>query len=69
MRVGIESGNGKKARNISAHEAKNTFEYFPFDASAIKALEGGVNILAIEGHNYKKESSDFTIHPTLILKK
>ncbi len=69
LRVGIESGNGKKARNVSSHEAKNTFEYFPFDTNAIKALEGGVNILAIEGHNHEKKSSDFTIHPTLILKK
>jgi len=69
LRVGIASGNGKKARNISSHEAKNTFEYFPFGTDAIKALEGGVNMLAIEGHNHEKESSDFTIHPTLILKK
>ena len=69
LRVGIESGNGKKVRNVSSHEAKNTFEYFPFDTNAIKALEGGVNILAIEGHNHEKKSSDFTIHPTLILKK
>ena len=69
LRVGIESGSGKKAHNISSHEAKNTFEYFPFDTNAIKALEGGVNMLAIEGHNHEKKSSDFTIHPTLILKK
>lgn len=69
LRVGIESGNGGEARNISPHEAEKTFEYFPFDTNAIKALEGGVNILAIEGHNHEKKSSDFTIHPTLILKK
>jgi hypothetical protein len=69
LRVGIESGNGGGARNISPHEAEKTFEYFPFDTNAIKALEGGVNILAIEGHNHEKKSSDFTIHPTLILKK
>jgi hypothetical protein len=69
LRVGIESGNGRKARNISPHEAENKFEYFPFDTNAIKALEGGVNILAIEGHNHGRKSSDFTIHPTLILKK
>ena len=69
LRVGIESGNGQKARNISSHEAEKTFEYFPFDTDAIKAIEGGVNILAIEGHNHEKKSSDFTIHPTLILKK
>ncbi len=69
LRVGIESGNGRKARNISPHEAENKFEYFPFDTNAIKALEGGVNILAIEGHNHERKSSDFTIHPTLILKK
>lgn len=69
LRVGIESGRDKNARNITTHEANKTFEFFPFDKYAIEALQGGVNVIAIEGHNHEKKSSDFTLHPTLILIK
>ncbi|MCP4847167.1 MAG: metallophosphoesterase family protein [Verrucomicrobiaceae bacterium] len=69
LRVGVDSGSGKGAKGFHSHEADKKFEFFPLDKHAIEALQEGVNILAIEGHNVKPGSSDFTLHPALLLAK
>ena len=67
FRRGVGKGRGSKARDISFHEAEDKFELFEF-SSFSSLFKKGRNTIAIEGHNYKKSSSDFTLHPTLILK-
>ncbi|MFP6872205.1 MAG: metallophosphoesterase family protein [Verrucomicrobiales bacterium] len=69
FRVGVDSGSGKDAKGFHQHEADKKFEFFPLDKKAIGVLQDGVNILAIEGHNIKVNSSDFTLHPALLLVK
>ena len=67
VRVGVDSGSGKAAKGFHAHEADKKFEFFALDKKAIEALRDGINILAIEGHNVKLSSSDFSLHPALLL--
>jgi hypothetical protein len=67
VRVGVDSGSGKAAKGFHSHEADKKFEFFALDKKAIEALQDGSNILAIEGHNVKLSSSDFTLHPALLL--
>ena len=69
VRVGIDSGSGKEAKGFHAHEADKKFEFFALDKKAIGVLRQGANVLAIEGHNVKPGSSDFTLHPALLLTK
>lgn len=67
FRRGVGKGRGANARQISSHEANRKFELFEFSTSA-NLFKKGKNTIAIEGHNVSKDSSDFTLHPTLILK-
>ena len=67
FRVGVDSGSGKDAKGFHSHEANKKFEFFPLNKHALGALQDGVNILAIEGHNVKLGSSDFTLHPALLM--
>lgn len=69
VRVGVDSGSGKEAKGFHAHEADKKFEFFALDKKAIGVLRQGANVLAIEGHNVKSGSSDFTLHPALLLTK
>jgi hypothetical protein len=63
LRVGVD-----KKGAVTANEAKTGYLYFPLkDAAA--ALTVGKNEITIEGHNQKKDSSDFTLDPFLILEK
>jgi len=68
LRVGIDFGAGEKAKGFKPHEADNKFEFFPF-AGKEKLLKTGTNVNAIEGHNAHLDSSDLTLHPSIILKK
>ena len=68
LRVGVEAGRGTEARGIRTHEANRCFEVFPI-RRATNALKRGTNVLAIEGHNTNINSSDFTLHPSLVLTK
>lgn len=68
LRVGVGSGSGKEAKDIEAAEAKTGYTYFPLKGAA-SLLKVGGNIIAIEGHNIRKDSSDFTLDPYLILEK
>ncbi|WP_435895719.1 metallophosphoesterase [Oceaniferula spumae] len=66
MRRGVGKGNAAKAKQISSHEA-GTFELFDLKPYA-HLLKRGDNVIAIEGHNVSLKSSDFSLHPALILK-
>ncbi|MFP6897940.1 MAG: metallophosphoesterase family protein [Roseibacillus sp.] len=50
---------------VTAHEAEKT-EYFPLSSFA-SAFRIGRNVIAFEGHNCKKDSTDFTLDPYLVL--
>jgi hypothetical protein len=50
---------------VTAHEAEKT-EYFPLSSFA-SAFRIGRNVIAVEGHNCKKDSTDFTLDPYLVL--
>lgn len=67
FRRGVGSGRGAQARDISYHEAENKFELFEF-SSFSHLFKKGKNTIAVEGHNRGKDSTDFTLHPALILK-
>ncbi len=63
VRVGVGRGSGARASRITSHEAAG-FGYFRiFEHSDL--LRGGVNVLAIEGHNDSIGSTDFTLDPYL----
>lgn len=66
IRDGVRDGRGKNAKGISQHEAERTFSMFDLSPYA-RFLKVGKNTIAIEGHNHAASSSDFTLHPTLIL--
>lgn len=68
LREGVAKGRGPDARDFTLHEAEGTFEYFPL-GDLSKFLKPGKNVLAIEGHNANIRSSDFSLHPMLLLKK
>ena len=69
LRVGVDFDSGKDARGFHPHEANKKFEWFPLSKKAAAAIQDGVNVLAIEGHNANLSSSDFTLHPALLLAK
>ena len=50
---------------VSNHEASG-IEYFPL-APFADALNEGKNVIGIEGHNAKLDSSDFTLDPQLVV--
>ncbi|MBP7948102.1 MAG: metallophosphoesterase family protein [Verrucomicrobiales bacterium] len=61
------SGTGATARVSKPHEAILGFEEFPL-ASAAGLLKPGRNVLAVVGFNDDIDSSDFSLHPALVLK-
>jgi len=63
-RTNIKSGRGPKAKDISSHESGKV-ETFSLTGAA-RWLKRGKNVLAIEGHNRSKGSSDFTLDPFLV---
>ncbi len=68
LRVGVDFGSGKSAKGFSPHEANRKFEFFPL-AGKQELIRAGTNVLAIEGHNANLDSSDFTLHPTVLVRK
>ena len=66
IRAGIKSGSGANASKAASHEAEG-FERFPIH-NFRKLLRPGKNVLAIEGHNRSKGSSDFSLDPVLVAK-
>ncbi len=69
LRQGIDKGQGATANGFTLHEADGKFDYFPLKGIAKYLKPGQKNILAIEGHNANLKSSDFTLHPQLLLRK
>jgi hypothetical protein len=69
LRVGVDSGSGATAKGFHPHEADGKFEFFPLPKAAAAIAPGVTNVLAIEGHNANLTSSDFTLHPTLLIQK
>jgi outer membrane protein assembly factor BamB len=65
LRVGVFNGSGAKASDIEKHEHKG-WEYFKIDNHR-NLLREGTNVLAIEGHNRKVDSSGFTLNPYLVV--
>ncbi|QDT14268.1 purple acid phosphatase family protein [Alienimonas californiensis] len=59
QRVGVKKGSGTDAGKIDSHEADG-YHYIPLPG-ARKHLRPDENLLAIEGHNRKIDSSDFTL--------
>lgn len=67
IRQNIKDGRGKSATGITSHEADRKFEEFSL-APYATLLRKGINTFAIEGHNNNIDSSDLTLHPSLITK-
>ncbi len=65
LRVDVFNGSGAKASDIEKHEHKG-WEYFKIDNHS-SLLREGTNLLAIEGHNRKVDSSGFTLNPYLVV--
>ena len=61
-------GNGAEAKIIAPHEAEGRFQFWSLDGAA-KHFRAGRNVIAIRGWNDDPKSSDFTLHPQLILAK
>ena len=68
LRVGVDLGRGASTKGFHPHEANRQFEFFPFTGKQ-ELIRTGKNVLAIEGHNANLDSSDFTLHPALIIER
>jgi len=64
-RKGVGKGHGHEAKEIKGHDA-GKFVYVALKDFE-KHLKDGRNVLAIEGHNANKDSTDFTLDPFLII--
>ncbi|MGC6427753.1 MAG: metallophosphoesterase [Akkermansiaceae bacterium] len=67
LRVGVDHEQGPTAEDFSLHEANGRFDYFKLRDVAKILKPGDKNVLSIEGHNANIESSDFTLHPELLI--
>ncbi|MFT7667855.1 MAG: hypothetical protein ACI8X5_000540 [Planctomycetota bacterium] len=61
----VGGGAGAQATDVESHEARTCFAYFPIP-NWRDLIEGDAIVIAIEGHNAKVSSSDFTLDPFLI---
>lgn len=66
LRVGVDHEQGPTAEDFTPHEAGGRFDVFPLKGIEKILRPGQWNTLAIEGHNVTLDSSDFTIHPSLV---
>lgn len=55
-----------KKLKVGSHEAKG-YEFFSLSKHEKAFRKEGVNVIAIEGYNVKKSSSDFTLDPYLVI--
>ena len=65
LRVGVFNGSGARTSGINEHERRG-WEYFKIDNHS-SLLRKGKNVLAIEGHNRKRDSRAFTLNPYLVV--
>jgi len=68
-RQGVDKGRGAEAAGITNHDANNRFEFFKLTKAAKHLKIGQNNVIANEGHNVNLDSSDFTLHPSLLLEE
>ena len=68
LRRSVDQGRGRTVKNIKNTEAKPEYEYFGLKW-AKNILKVGRNVITIEGHNAKIDSSDFTLDPYIVLEK
>jgi hypothetical protein len=68
VRKGVGKDHGKKASDIKSRKAEDRGKhaYLPIGEPE-KKLKNGRNVLAIEGHNARLESSSFVLDPYLIM--
>lgn len=64
-RVGVERSSGRNAQGVKLRNEVG-FAYVPLK-DVQKNLRDGVNLLAIEGHNFKTNKTDFVLDPYLIV--
>lgn len=64
LRVGVGKGSGTSAKDVTSHNAKG-YEYFSLK-DALQYLTDDDNIIAVEGHNVRASSSDFTLDPYVV---
>jgi outer membrane protein assembly factor BamB len=67
LRVGVDYGSGARTSRINRRSGSG-FEYFKIDNPGA-FLHEGTNVLAIEGHNENATSSDFALHPYLVVQR
>jgi hypothetical protein len=67
LRVGVGHGAGAEVNDVNKHNAKG-YEYFSLQ-HALKYLDDDDNIIAVEGHNVSKSSSDFSLDPYVVAVK
>ena len=65
VRVGMK-GSRANVTSVKGHNATGRYGYFPLK-NFERYIRTGRNVLAIEGHNSKIDSSDFTLDPYLIV--
>lgn len=66
VRRNVREGAGPRAEVGTSIEAKKDYTAFPLGPFA-RYLKMGNNVIALEGHNVKKDSSDFSLDPFLFL--
>lgn len=64
-RAGVERSSGRNAQGVKFRNGVG-FVYVPLK-DVQKNLRNGVNLLAIEGHNFKTNKTDFVLDPYLIV--
>jgi len=69
LRKGVDKGSGAQAQGFTVHEANKKFDDFPLRNIAKFLKKNGKNVIAIEGHNANLQSSDFSLHPQLLLEE
>ncbi|MGJ8696740.1 MAG: metallophosphoesterase [Verrucomicrobiaceae bacterium] len=69
LRQGVKMNRGAAAEDFTVHEANAKFDLFQLKGVEKFLKKGEENVIAIEGHNANIGSSDFTLHPILILGK
>jgi len=68
LRKGVKEGRGAQAKGVTSHEAGKKYQFFDLRPFAT-LFKKGKNVIAIEGHNSKINSSDLTLDPAIVLKK
>lgn len=68
LRQNIRGGSGKNAQGIEKIGTASSAKFYPL--TAFKSFfKAGKNVIAIEGHNDSKDSHDFLLSPSLVLKR